>query len=294
MRRLLKICTLLLARVFLGTGCAEEPEHTLLSPLPAGVAGLEGIEFARPGGVPLRLDLYRPIQAASAPRLVIWLHGGGWHGGSRAGVNTNIIRLVKDGYTVASVDYRLEGLGCHPKQIHDVKGAVRWLRAHAEEYGYDASRVGVGGISAGGHLAMLLGLSGDVPELEGNIGGNAAESSGVQAIVSIHGPSDLDLFAGQNPDYTRRIPPEKLRSASPARYLSADDPPLLLFHGDRDTEVPLAQSMTIHELYQALGLLSSVHVVDGADHDFQAFDDPALYPELKRFFDRHLLERDND
>jgi len=101
----------------------------------------------------LKLDLYVPEKSDAKCALLVWIHGGGWTKGSKNGVNASMLRLTREGYAVASIDYRLTGLQSHPKQIHDCKGAIRWLQANADKYGCDVTRIGAGGGSAGGHLA---------------------------------------------------------------------------------------------------------------------------------------------
>ena len=236
----------------------------------------------------MRLDLYLPEKSEAKPPLLVWIHGGGWTKGSKSGINPIFIRLTAEGYAAASIDYRLDGLTSHPKQIHDCKGAIRWLRANADKYGYDVTRIGVGGGSAGGHLVLLLGLSGGVKELEGDVGGNLDQSSRVDAVVDLFGPSALELFAEESERFRYNKTPELLKSASPVTYLSKDDPPLLIFHGDKDQTVPLSQSKYVHKRYQEAGLESSLHVIEGAGHGGPQFSDSTCYELVKEFFARHI------
>jgi acetyl esterase/lipase len=198
------------------------------------------------------------------------------------------VRLTAEGYAAASIDYRLDGLVSHPKQIHDCKGAIRWLRANADNYGYDVTRIGAGGGSAGGHLVLLLGLSSGIEELEGDVGGDLGQSSQVHAVVDLFGPSALELFASQSDHFRQNKAPELLKSASPVSYLTEDDPPLLIFHGDKDELVPLSQSEHIHKQYGEMGLESSLHVIEGAGHGGPQFSDPTRYELVKEFFARHI------
>ena len=128
------------------------------------------LEFGRVDGEPILMDLHVPLNTKGKPPVVLYFHGGSWRTGSHHGGHT--AWLVGQGYAFASVGYRLTGVAGFPAQIHDCKSAIRWLRAHAKEYGYSAEKIGVAGISAGGHLVGLLGTSGDVKELEGDVGGN--------------------------------------------------------------------------------------------------------------------------
>src|SRR5262249_6673062 len=141
-------------------------------------------------GQKLQLDLFVPT-GDKKPPLVVYIHGGSWLRGSRK--KPPVHWLTEEGFALASISYRFSDRAVFPAQIHDVKAAVRWLRANQDKYGYDASRIGVCGTSAGGHLAVLLSTSGGVKELEGTIGGNLQQSSRVQAVVDWYGPADFIL-----------------------------------------------------------------------------------------------------
>lgn len=258
--------------------------------VPEGVQVVRDLEYARVDGESLHLDLYLPQKSEARPPLLVWIHGGGWTRGSKSQINPALIRLTAEGYAAASIDYRLTGLISHPKQIHDCKGAIRWLRANADKYGYDVTRIGVGGGSAGGHLALLVGLSGGVKELEGDVGGNLDRSSKVHAVVDLFGPSALGLFAEESERFRRNKTPELLKSASPVTYLSADDPPVLIFHGDEDQLVPLRQSEHLHKRLQETGLESSFHVIEGAGHGGMQFSDSTRYALIREFFARHIKQ----
>ena len=258
--------------------------------VPEGVKVMKDLEYASVDGESLRLDLYLPEKSDAKPPLLVWIHGGGWTKGSKSGINPVFIRLTAEGYAAASIDYRLDGIISHPKQIHDCKGAIRWLRANADKYGYDVTRIGAGGGSAGGHLVLLLGLSSDVGELEGDVGGNVDQSSKVDAVVDLYGPSALGLFAEESERFRHNKTPELLKSASPVTYLSKDDPPVLIFHGDKDQVVPLGQSEHLHKRYEEAGLESSLHVIESAGHGGPQFSDPTRYALIKEFLDRHIKQ----
>lgn len=260
---------------------------------PSGVKLHSDLEYALVEGQSLKLDLYMPENAGAAPPLIIWIHGGGWANGDKRKINPAVIGLSGDGYAVASLNYRLQGLSSHPAQIHDVKGAVRWLRANVKSYGYDANRVAVGGGSAGGHLALLLGLSADDKYLEGEVGGNLSQSSSVQAVINMFGPSALQNYA----DVSRRFRKNKgsdpvlLKSASPLTYLNSEAPPLLIVHGGQDKVVPVSQSINLHRDYQQAGLDSTLHVIEGAGHGGKLFTDLSLQRMMKKFLDSHVKQR---
>lgn len=261
----------------------------LSSPLQADETSIRierDLVFAEVDGQQLKLDLYLPSADAkeNAP-LVVWIHGGGWRGGSKN--KPAIQAIAKHDFALASISYRFTNKAIFPAQIHDCKGAVRWLRANANRFGYNADWIAVAGSSAGGHLALLMGTSGGVTELEGDVGGNLNEPSTVQAVIDYFGPSDFVLRGKTQPDraYTTksgsfallggaagdRLDPTIERFASPAHYVSPDDPPLLIFHGRADRTVLLDQSQHIAKLYSRTGLKAQLVVLDDAGHGGKSF-----------------------
>jgi acetyl esterase/lipase len=149
------------------------------------------VVYARAGGQTLALDIYRP-DADASPAVALYLHGGGWAVGDKADRSAERLEaLARNGIAVASANYRLTSAATYPAQIHDVKAAVRWLRANGSERGLAVDRLAVWGASAGAYLASMVGLSAGDPYLEGTLGDHIAESSAIQAVVSWFGPSDL-------------------------------------------------------------------------------------------------------
>jgi acetyl esterase/lipase len=250
------------------------------------------------------LDLYLPPEGKAPRPLVIWIHGGAWLGGSKDGGPRPAEQLLRRGYAVASINYRLSQHAPFPAQIDDCKAAVRFLRANASKYDLDPDHFGVWGGSAGGHLVALLGTSGDVKDLEGE-GSNKGVSSRVQAVCDFFGPADLLTMAPQSgPDSTIQHDapnsPESLllggpilerkdaaRRASPVTYITKDDPPFLIVHGDKDNTVPVGQSKELHEALKKAGVDSTLMIIPGAGHG-----NGILTPETLRavadFFDKHL------
>lgn len=240
------------------------------------------IEFASIDGHSLKLDLYLPADSKGAP-LVVWIHGGGWRGGSKN--NCPISWLTDDGYAVASISYRLTDKAIFPAQIHDCKASVRWLRANASEFGYRTDRIGVAGSSAGGHLAALMGTSGGVKELEGTIGGNLDQSSRVDAVIDFYGATDFVLRSRTQPHRANKKGSvvylllgggadqkvELAKQASAAFHVTKDDPPFLVFHGDNDKTVLPDQSDRIKDVYTKAGLPIDLHVLKGSGHGGNEF-----------------------
>lgn len=241
------------------------------------------VEYAVTGEHSLRLDLYLPAEPGGAP-LLVWVHGGAWRSGSKK--ENPLAPLVARGFAIASVDYRLTPVAPFPANVHDLKAAIRFLRARAGDYGYDARRVAIAGSSAGAHLAAMVGVTNGHAELEGDVGSHREQSSGVHAIVSFYGASNLESILKQSTPFGLgvRIPslqlllrgqpeekPELAKLASPVAHVDQADPPLLLLHGDQDPQMPVAQSLEFLGAYQAAGRPVRFVPVHGAAHGGREF-----------------------
>ncbi len=256
---------------------------------------LKDIPYAQVDGRVLLVDLYLPRDTPDPP-LLVWVHGGAWSRGSKSSVGP--LGLASAGFAIASVDFRLSGEAPFPAQIHDIKAAIRFLRAEAKTYGYDPERIAIGGNSSGGHLAAFVGVTNGHAALEGEVGDHLDQSSSVQAIVDYYGPTNLasilpqstphglsvrqpalDLLLGGQPDAI----PEVAEMASVVTHVDATDPPLLIFHGDQDPQVPINQSHELHGAYKELGLTVHFEVVHGAAHGGPAFHDAERNELTRRF-----------
>ncbi len=263
------------------------------------VEPIRDIEYASVNGNSLKLDLYLP-EAKSRP-LIIWVHGGAWRAGSKK--EMPLEKLVEAGYGAASVDYRLSTQAQFPAQIFDIKAALRFLRAKAATYGYDATRFAVAGDSAGGHLAALVGVTNGEKALEGDVGGNLDQSSDVRAIMSLYGASDLTTILAQSTAKGRemRVPalqlllggqpdekPDLAKLASPVMHVDPYDPPLLLVHGDADPQMPPEQSHELAAAYEKAGLSVRLEIIPGAVHGGKQFYDETRMALMKTFLDQAL------
>ena len=257
------------------------------------------LPVATVGETELKLNLFVPTSVSNPP-LVIYIHGGGWRNGS---YQKNLVPWMPEhGFALATIGYRLTKVETFPAQIHDVKAAVRWLRAHAGKYGYNAEKIGVCGTSAGGHLAMLVGMSGDVADLEGAVGDHLDEDSRVQAIVNYYGPSDFVLRSKTQPSKTEEPSggayqllagkaseqPEKSKAASPVYHVTPDDPPLLTLHGTDDPTVLLDQAERIRDVYEEAGLEVEDYPIQGAKHGGGVFFSGKNRERVVTFFEKHL------
>ena len=272
-------------------------------PVPKKLGTVErDITYGEVDDVELKMDIYYPTTATGPVPALLHVHGGGWTKGDKAltaGI-IDIIRLLRQGYLVASINYRLAPEYKFPAQIEDVKCAVRYLRAHASEYGIDPDRIGAFGGSAGGHLVALLAVADDSAGFNDS-GGWSQQSSRVQAVTDMFGPSDLTtIFRGAMPPLLIQVfgTPDRnsdiVVQASPVTHVTEDDPPFLILHGDKDKLVPVSQSQTLHEKLVAAGVSSTLIIVKNGGHGFMpvgGIPDPnpfELSQLLIDFFNQHL------
>lgn len=268
------------------------------------------VQYGEGGGVPLFLDILSPSATSTKPRpAIVYVHGGGWWEGDRNYGYTPNLMLAKLGFFTVTISYRLSQIAPFPAQIHDVKAAIRFLRANAESFGIDPERIGVWGHSAGGHLSAMAGLHADIPELEGE-SGSPGYSSKVQAVVPISPPTDftvewrnLDGSARQDVGMnavtqllggTVAEKPELARLASPAALVAPGDAPSLILHGTMDDIVPFRQAELLVDAMQRAGNEVTLIAMTGVDHGAHApmlpgNDDPfGTERTVVEFFTRHL------
>ncbi|WP_240421711.1 fibronectin type III domain-containing protein [Paenibacillus periandrae] len=284
---------------------------------PAGVKMYEDVQIGTAGTRPLYASIAVPDTApAAAMPVMVYIHGGGWNHGDRKQALSNISSYVaKRGYIGVSLDYRLTPEAPYPAQIQDVKLAIRYLRANAALYHLDPSRIGVWGSSAGGHLASLLGTTGDllttdqvlldnghtvpVPDLEGS-GGWPEYSDKVQAVADWFGPADFTTeFANSYSSVTALLGghkaftvPDEARTAMPGTYATPDDPPFWIRHGDADATIPYTDSVKLAGQLRA----AEVNVVDfslvpGQGHGFTGDASDQANTEAWIFMDKYVKNK---
>jgi len=297
-----------LAGVLLLIACSSVPplgDYVRLASALVAAGRIErDVTYGIADGVALKLDLYYPKSVASAVPIAVYVHGGGWTAGDKSGGAglRDLQELVSRGYLVAAINYRLAPRYKFPAQIEDVKCAIRYLRANAVRHGADPERIGAWGGSAGGHLVALLGVTDSGAGFDGS-GGYLDQSSRVQAVVDMFGPTDLTkLFAGVNPRLIETVfgttdrNAELLKKASPVNYVSIDDPPFLILHGELDKLVPPSQSQVFYEKLKETGVPATLVIVKNAGHGFSEAASP-IWPSREEiskmvadFFDRHLKQ----
>ena len=250
-------------------------------------------------GQTLKLDLFLPKASPQPAGCIVFVHGGGWKGGSKKSGEKHARWMTKHGFAVASIDYRLTNVARWPAQINDCYSAVRWVRQHAGQYGIDGQRIGAWGTSAGGHLVALMGTR-KCPDPE-------TISSQVQAVCDWFGPTELMTMPPNNVgdgrseadvansngakllgDTVREVP-ELAADASALGQVSATSAPFLIMHGSEDPGVPLEQSTKLHAGLKNAGVSSTLKVIDGAGHGGKEFHSEENRQLVLGFFQRTLL-----
>jgi acetyl esterase/lipase len=263
-----------------------------------------------------KLDLYLPADAVAGPRrpALVWIHGGGWTGGTKSEARAKNIcgTVAAAGYVAVSIDYRL-GDGAWPTNLHDCKNAVRFLRANADKYGIDPNRIAVAGGSAGGHLALMVALTAGKPELEpaGAATPYPGVSSAVRCVANFYGITNI---------VTRRVvdkqgrPAEEfsslasafkvygaasrddavLRIGSPVTHVTKNSPPMLTLHGRADATVDYLQAEELDRVARERGARHELLLLDGVGHTFDLQTwakkpmSQDLRPVLLAFLAKHL------
>ncbi len=292
---------------------ATEKQATQPKPefqIPDDIELIKDIPYCLDGNEKHKLDILRLKNAPKDPMpVIVWIHGGGFRGGSKTSGYPRLVRFVRRGYLGVTIDYRFSTEKIFPAQIHDCKCAIRFLRAHSKKYNLDPDRIGVWGASAGGYLVSMLGTTGGIKEFEGD-GGWQEYSSRVQAVVDFYGMTDflaIEELVKQGKATERFMVhdgkdsasgllggpfwenPELCRKASPTTYASKDDPPFYIFHGDNDPLTPHSQSELLHKVLKKAGVDSNIYIVKGGKHGWPPR--PDVDEKIDAFFDKHLLKK---
>ena len=281
----------------------RRPEGSNAAPMNDAIEVKRDLAYAGTDNPRQKLDLFLPKKRATDKPLpvIVFIHGGGWKGGDKGAGAGNVSRFVASGeYAGVSVGYRLTNEAQWPAQINDCKAAIRWIRGNAKEYNLDPDKIAVWGSSAGGHLVSMLGTSGDVKELEGNLGAFTSQSSRVSCVVNYYGPEDFVTMVTQQStmdrttkDYPEALligarvqdAPDKAKVASPITYVSSDDPPFLTAHGTKDPLVPFDQAKELDAAMKKAGVSHLLIQMTNGGHGFRSED---LDKRVKQFFDLHL------
>ncbi len=264
-------------------------------PIPNDIIEYKDIVYKETSSRPLKLDIYHLKDLKNPAPVLIFIHGGGWRKGDKHDYLAYLIDYAKKGYVTATVAYRFSQEALFPGALLDVKCAIRWIRSHAEQYMIDPQRIAVIGGSAGGHLALMAGYTADIAEFDTEC--SDSSSARVQAVVDFYGPSDLTTdfaikqkspkqFLGKTYDED----PQLYLKASPKTYITADDPPTLIFQGTIDALVPYSQSDSLKKWLDRAGVPAEYHKLKGWPHTMDLVQEVNDYCQyyMDRFFKRYL------
>jgi acetyl esterase/lipase len=245
-----------------------------------------------------KLDLY-VARTSDVPRpTLIYIHGGGWTGGTKEASATGIPAYLEMGMNVVNVEYRLARVAPAPAAVEDCRCALRWVIEHAKEYGIDVNRIVVAGGSAGAHLALMTGMLPASSGLDRACPG--PDNLKVAAIVSWYGISDVNelldgpnmksyavTWLGSTPDRE-----QVAKRVSPLSYVRTGLPPILTIHGDADPTVPYSQSVRLHKALTEVGVPNQLMTVPGGKHGFACCnlsERVKAYATIREFLTRHRV-----
>lgn len=279
------------------------------APFASACLGETHLEVAYAADKRTRLDVFLPKAPRQRPvPWVLWVHGGGWAGGSKTSVETFALRQTCRGYAVVAVDYRLSFEARHPAALADLRAALRFVRANASDYQLDPDSVVLWGASAGGHLASLLALTQDQKHLDRRDDPHRKIPLSVRGVIAWWAPSSFSRF---DEDFGETCPtrtchtcegssesrylgcgvktcPERARRASPVTWVHAKAPPFLLQHGSDDCTVPAAQSQRFAEALAAAGAPVQLEILPGGRHGDGTWLGSQVRASVDGFLDRHL------
>ncbi|WP_428667359.1 alpha/beta hydrolase fold domain-containing protein [Runella sp.] len=255
---------------------------------------VKDIVYAEAEGKKLQLDIYK-LKGQITPYLIVWIHGGAWHSGSK---EKPPLGMLEHGYALASVDFRASTEKAFPGPVHDIKAAIRFLRANAAKYGYKSDKIIIWGASSGGHLGALVATTNNNQTLEGTLGNYTTTSSSVQACIDFFGPTNFLTILNQSTPHglNVRLPalaillgkpveqvPELAKLASPVYQVSAGAPPLFIVHGEQDIQVPINQSIELMSVYKSKNLPVQIEFVPNAGHSSPAYAKKELMDKIAVF-----------
>lgn len=269
------------------------------------IALISGVTFAQtPYWYPhynvkdLKMDILRPFEQTDKKLpLIIWVCGGAWLTMDRSAHLPNLTYFAKQGFIVASIEYRMSNCANFPSQLHDIKSAIRYLRANANVYGIDSTRISIMGESAGGYLAAMAGATSTDTSFD--VGEHLNMSSSVNAVVDYYGPVDFTLFSQNrgasdvyfSPDslllgYSAAQEPKKAKSASVLTHIGCNSPAYMILHGDEDNIVPYAQSDALFQKLTENGVQVEYYLLEGAGHATMHFYQDEMNKKVADFLSK--------
>ena len=243
-----------------------------------------------------KVDLYLPQNASGPTPVYMYIHGGGWRGGSKERYFLRALPYLEMGWAVVNVQYRLRHVSRAPAAVEDCLCALHWVKSNAEEYNFDTSRIVVGGNSAGGHLSLTTGM---IPSSSGlDLGCEVKDELGVAAVINWYGITEVgDLLQGENEksyavewmgSLSDRL--DVARRVFPLSYVREGLPPIFTIHGTADPTVPYRHAVRLHDALTEAGVSNELHTVPGGLHGrFTRDEMETIYAQIHHFLTRHGL-----
>ncbi|MFN8001030.1 MAG: alpha/beta hydrolase [Acidobacteriota bacterium] len=246
-----------------------------------------------------KLDVYQPPNPGTATPTVVFIHGGGWVGGTKESAVLNILPYLEMGWAVVNVEYRLAKVSLAPAAVEDCRCALRWVMRNAKEYNFDVNKLVVTGHSAGGHLALTTGMLPAAAGLERQCYGT--EELKVAAIVNWYGITDVNDLLDDSPNvksyavqWLGSLPnrAEVAKRVSPLQYVRKDLPPILTIHGDADPTVPYSHATRLHDALNKAGVTNQLLTIPGGKHGgFTKDEYLKAYATIRAFLKKHGLAK---
>jgi len=255
-------------------GVAQNPELAArLNDINNRVRSVQNITYLTANNWDAKLDVYVPRTTTASPNpTLIYIHGGGWVGGSKEGSFSAFLPYLEMGWSVVNVEYRLARVSLAPAAVEDCRCALRWIVRNAKQYNFDTNKLVVTGHSAGGHLSLTTGLL--LPSAGFDRWCPGSEQLKVAAIVNWFGITNVaDLLDGPNmKDYavtwlgSMSNREDVARRVSPLNYVRPGIPPIITIHGDSDRTVPYQHALWLHEALNNAGVPNQLVTIPGGDH----------------------------
>ncbi len=263
------------------------------------------VTYLTADGYESRLDVIAPRNPAGPLPTLLYIHGGGWVGGTKEGAMLRLLPYLEMGFAVVNVEYRLARVALAPAAVEDGRCALRWVLSNADRYGFDPDRIVVSGHSAGGHLTLTTGM---LPASAGldrrcparNPAGGLADAHELEmrvaAMVNWYGITDVaDLVSGPNAKTYAVAWMGGLadwravaKRVSPLSHVRSGLPPILTIHGDADDIVPFDHAVRLHQALDEAGVPAKLHAVEGGGHGgFTDAESLAAYRAIREFLGGH-------
>lgn len=285
---------LLLTLIFAVRGQELSPSATWTATLRYRV--VPNITYLTANNYEAKLDVYQPAEATGATPVLVYIHGGGWVGGTKEGSIMSILPYLEMGWAVVNVEYRLAKVSLAPAAVEDCRCALRWVMRNAKDYRFDTDKIVVTGHSAGGHLSLTTGMLPDSAGLDRECFGS--ETLKVAAIINWYGITDVnDLLEGANQkgyavQWLSSLPDREAvaKRVSPLQYVRAGLPPILTIHGDADPTVPYSHATRLHAALDKVGVANQLLTIPGGKHGgFSKDESLKIYATIRAFLTKHGL-----